>query len=495
MFLKISQLSTQAGKKVCTRPSSTFEQYFTTARSCIRKIPYSNGRAYALKISGLLSISSSSDTATSNAATYFAMIDQSSDRIIASLSGRDAPGITAEVAAVVAKAGSSLVDIRQTVVRGRLTLVVELERGPEATDGLFLGLIAVAKSFGLSIDFDTAVAAGNQERLSSSCDDAIENDDGPPTYYVLTLLSEDGISISFLQELGERLAARMFSVEKVIRLSSKLVRCLELGFCTTRAVSAADISDLRKELYAFGMASNTDVALQAETVLRRSKRLVVMDMDSTLIQQEVIDELARYAGVYDKVQEITERAMNGELDFNQSLEQRVGLLKGTHESVFDKVIANLVYTDGAHYLCRSLKRLGYRLAVISGGFKRVTQHVRQELGLDYDYANMLETSDGKFTGRTVGPIVNAQRKADLLMTIAQTEGITLDQCVAIGDGSNDLPMLGTAGLGIAFNAKPSVQERASFRINQRSLESVLYLLGFSEDAQRQLAGREATESY
>jgi phosphoserine phosphatase SerB len=192
----------------------------------------------------------------------------------------------------------------------------------------------------------------------------------------------------------------------------------------------------------------------------------------------VIDEIARYAGVYKQVESITHRAMNGELDFNQSLEQRVALLKGTHQSVFDKVIANLIYTDGVRELCRSLKKLGYRLAVISGGFKPVTEHVRKELGLDYDYANQLEeTEDGYFTGRTVGPVVNAQRKADLLMTIAQKEGITLDQCVAIGDGSNDLPMLGTAGLGIAFNAKPAVQSAARFRIVRLSIMSK-FLEGF-----------------
>lgn len=411
------------------------------------------------------------------------------ERIIASLSGRDAPGITADVANVIAQTESSIVDIRQMVVRNRLTLVVEIERDSENSDGLFLGLIKLAKRLNLSVDFDTAAIVS---KPCSPCDRETENSVATPTYYVLSVLSERGISISFLQKLAEMLACRNFSVEKVLRLSSRTMRCVELGFSTAAAVSETQIVELRKELYAFGVASQADVALQTETVLRRSKRLVVMDMDSTLIQQEVIDELAKHAGVYEQVQQITHRAMNGDLDFNQSLEQRVALLKGTHESVFDKVIANLIYTDGAHYLCRSLKRLGYRLAVISGGFRRVTRHVRQELGLDYDYANMLETLNGYFTGRTIGPIVNAQRKADLLVTIAQTEGITLDQCVAIGDGSNDLPMLGTAGLGIAFNAKPSVQEKASIRINQRSLESVLYLLGFSEDAQAELAGREAT---
>ncbi len=255
------------------------------------------------------------------------------------------------------------------------------------------------------------------------------------------------------------------------------------------AASHANLTALRADLYALGRAGGFDVALQRESVLRRSKRLVVFDMDSTLIQQEVIDELAKHAGVGDKVKKITEEAMGGRLDFSQSLARRVALLKGAPESMFDKVIAGLQYTKGAKLLVRTLKRLGYRLAVISGGFTRVTEHVRRELGLDYDHANVLEVgADGCFTGRTVGPVVTAQRKADLLSTIAQHERITVDQVIAIGDGANDLPMLGTAGLGIAFNAKPAVQEAAQFRINTPSLTAVLYLLGFSQEEQGQLIG-------
>jgi phosphoserine phosphatase len=416
------------------------------------------------------------------------------ERVIVTLTGKDAPGITSRLANVVSKAGASVVDLRQTVVRLRLTMVMELELGHTSTsDGLLLGILSEAKSSGLAVDFDTApvpqsiplqpdpLERGAEEGRPEACLVSVN--------YVLTLLSGDAIPPRFLEEIADVLAVYAFRVDKVARLSSGSMRCLELVVSTPGTMSGSELNDLRKEMYAFGKASNIDIAIQAESVLRRSKRLVVMDMDSTLIRQEVIDELARHAGVYDQVKEITHRAMNGELDFNQSLEMRVGLLKGTPEAVFDKVIANLVYTDGAHYLCRSLKRLGYRLAVISGGFKTVTQHVRNELGLDYDYANQLEVQNGILTGRTRGPIVNAQRKADLLMTIAQKEGITLDQCVAIGDGSNDLPMLGTAGLGIAFNAKPAVQEAANFRVNQRDLDSILYLLGFSEQEQRDLSGK------
>jgi phosphoserine phosphatase len=415
------------------------------------------------------------------------------ERVIVTLTGKDAPGIIYRISEIVSQAGAEVIDLRQTVVRRRLTLVLELELGrPGSSDGLFLGIVSEAKRFGLAVDFDTAPIS---RLMFAGTDDAGElgeelyhDTESVPLNYVLTLLSADGIPPRFLEEIADVLAVHNFCVDKVARLSSGSMRCLELVVSTTTTVTSADVNLLRREMYGCGKTSSIDVALQAESVLRRSKRLVVMDMDSTLIQQEVIDELARYGGVYDQVQEITHRAMNGELDFNQSLQKRVELLKGTPVSNFDKVIENLVYTDGAHYLCRSLKKLGYRLAVISGGFRTVTQHVRNELGLDYDYANQLEVQDGILTGRTKGPIVNAQRKADLLVTIAQKEGITLEQCVAIGDGSNDLPMLGTAGLGIAFNAKPAVQEAAKFRVNQRNLDSILYLLGFSEDDQRELSG-------
>lgn len=419
-------------------------------------------------------------------------------RIVATLTGRDAVGITSGLAKAVSKSGAQLVDVRQTVVRKRLTLVLELHTGG-SNDGLLLRIIEVSRQFKLSIDFDVSSRELNDVgtdalALASSVtnpsgDPAIDVDQSPSpaATFVLTLLSDKNVDPACLQDVTQILADRGFCTESVTRLSADSLRCLELVFSTTNTVSGTFLTDLRRDLYSYGKNLGIDVALQAESVLRRSKRLVVMDMDSTLIQQEVIDEIARYAGVFDQVKDITHRAMNGELDFNQSLSQRVALLKGTPVSVFDTVINNLVYTDGAHMLCRSLKKLGYRLAVISGGFRPVTRHVRHVLGLDYDYANQLEAEDGCLTGRVLGPVVNAQRKADLLMTIAQKEGITLDQCVAIGDGSNDLPMLGTAGLGIAFNAKPAVQAAAKFRINQPSLESALYLLGFSEEDQRELA--------
>ena len=222
-----------------------------------------------------------------------------------------------------------------------------------------------------------------------------------------------------------------------------------------------------------------DVSLQRESLYRRSKRLVVLDMDSTLIRIEVIDELARAAGVGAEVARITERAMHGEMDYDESLRQRVGLLAGLDVAVLDKLAANLPLTDGAETLVRVLKRLGYKIAVISGGFSRAAEALKRRLGVDYAYSNNLEVQGGKLTGRVVGPIVNGQRKAELLETIAQAEGVLLDQVIAVGDGANDALMLERAGLGIAFHAKPKLREAADTSISAAGLDAILYLLGFS----------------
>jgi phosphoserine phosphatase len=237
---------------------------------------------------------------------------------------------------------------------------------------------------------------------------------------------------------------------------------------------------MTRQLLAEGAGLGIDIAVQKENLYRRAKRLVVLDMDSTLIQIEVIDELARLAGVGEQVAAITERAMNGELDFQQALRERVGLLKGLSAGALEQVYRDLPFTPGAKNLIRILRRLGFRTAVISGGFDFFTDRLKAELGLDYAYANDLEIVDGLVTGQVVGAIVDGQRKAELLAEIAEREGITLSQVIAIGDGANDLPMLGRAGLGIAFNAKARVREQADYHINQGSLDSILYLLGIAE---------------
>jgi phosphoserine phosphatase len=223
-----------------------------------------------------------------------------------------------------------------------------------------------------------------------------------------------------------------------------------------------------------------DISFQKDNAIRRNKRLICFDMDSTLIQAEVIVELSRYAGVEAQVEEITESAMRGEIDFNESFIKRVSLLKGIDESVMQEIAANLPITEGAERLVRNLRRFGYKTAILSGGFTYFGKFLQEKLGFDYVYANELEIENGKLTGRHLGEIVNGERKAELMKQIAQKEGIHLQQVIAVGDGANDLPMINLAGLGIAFHAKPLVQENADNNISTLGLDGVLYMLGFRD---------------
>ncbi|ORZ25753.1 HAD-like domain-containing protein [Absidia repens] len=304
--------------------------------------------------------------------------------------------------------------------------------------------------------------------------------------YAASILNQNGLEAGFLSQCTQLLLKHHISVEKLSRLDKRhTLSCADLRLSVPTTVN---MDTLRKELIDLAASFGSDVALQPDDVFRKNKRLVVFDMDSTLIQQEVIDEIARYAGVVDQVATITEAAMNGEIDFKESLRRRVALLNGTSVSVIEDVKKILTFTEGARFLCHALKKLGFKLAVISGGFMPLALYVKSELGLDYAFANQLEvSSDGlTLTGETTGPIVDGIRKAELLEVIAQSEGVTLNQVIAVGDGANDLWMMNKAGLGIAFNAKPRVQEQARARINQKSLKYVLSLLGYSEQDMEQL---------
>jgi len=244
--------------------------------------------------------------------------------------------------------------------------------------------------------------------------------------------------------------------------------------------TAPDIDLLRAEFLQISADMNVDIAFQEETVLRRNRRLVVFDMDSTLIDAEVIDELAKEAGVGEQVSEITEQAMQGEIDFTESFARRVALLKGLDESVLLTVSKRLNLTEGAERLIGTLKGLGYKTAILSGGFTYFAKHLQNKLGIDYVYANELEIEEGKVTGRVTGQVVDGARKAQLLLEIAEKENIQQEQVIAVGDGANDLPMLSKAGLGVAFRAKPLVKESAEHSISTLGLDGVLYLIGFRD---------------
>jgi phosphoserine phosphatase len=384
------------------------------------------------------------------------------DRVLVTVTGPDRPGVTATLTGILAEQGASLYDIEQVVVQGQLTLCLLV--GVPGNRDVLKELLFTAKQLGMDLDFKPVVASVAPETASDSS-----------RRYVITAIAPT-LGPKHLHAIASTLAAEGANIEKIGRLSEETLASVEIH---ARLPADRDSDGLRGTLLGVATANGFDVSLQRESLYRRSKRLVVMDMDSTLIRIEVIDELARAAGVGDAVAKITERAMQGEMDYDESLRQRVALLKGLDVAVLDKIAADLPLTDGAETLIRVLKRLGYRIAVISGGFSRAADALKRRLDLNYAYSNNLEVQGGKLTGRVVGPIVNAQRKAELLDTIAQAEGILLDQVIAVGDGANDALMLDRAGLGIAFHAKPKLRAAADTSITAAGLDAILYLLGIS----------------
>ncbi len=386
--------------------------------------------------------------------------------VLITLIGPDCPGILAAMTGCIAEGGARIRDIEQSVTHTLmlLSLLIDFPTGESDQKPLIKELLFLAKELGLQLDFEV-VEAEDYEKLQSS------------RYgYVLTMLG-DGVDAGAVNKVASLLTDYSINIDRINKLTRGQLRCVEFFL---NVPNNTDLKGMTRQLLAEGSRLGIDIAVQKENLYRRAKRLVVLDMDSTLIQIEVIDELARLAGVGEKVAAITERAMNGELDFQQALRERVGLLKGLSAEALEQVYRELPFTPGAKTLIRILRRLGFRTAVISGGFDFFTDRLKQELGLDYAYANALEIVNGQVSGQVAGAIVDGQRKAELLTEIAEREGITLSQVIAIGDGANDLPMLDRAGLGIAFNAKARVREQADYHINQGSLDSILYLLGIAE---------------
>lgn len=385
--------------------------------------------------------------------------------VLITMTGQDRPGIIAAVTGQIAEAGARIRDIEQTVTHTLLSLSVVIDFPTASSDQtpLIKELLFLAKELGLDLDFQVVSESEYRRRPIRQS-------------YAVTLLASE-VNALALARVSRALSDNGVNIERISKLTRGQLRCVEL---LITAPEGLDIKELKRRLLHIGSSLAVDIAVQKESLYRRNKRLVVMDMDSTLIQIEVIDELARIAGVGREVAAITERAMNGELDFDASLKERVALLKGLPASALEEVYRSVPFTEGAKTLVRTLKRLGFKTAVISGGFKFFTDRLKEELDLDYAFANQLQIEGGIVTGGLVGPIVDGARKAQLLEEIARQEAITLDQTIAIGDGANDLPMLGRAGLGIAFNAKARVREQADYHISQPGLDSILYLLGLSE---------------
>jgi phosphoserine phosphatase len=388
--------------------------------------------------------------------------EAASDRILVTVTGRDRPGVTATLTGILADKGAALHDIEQVVVQEQLTLCL-LVGLPRSRDVL-KDLLFAAKELGMELEFKPVVGPAPGEAEPSS-----------GQMYVITAIGP-ALGASHIHAIAATLAGEGSNIEKISRLSEGSLASVEIH---ARLRTGGDPERLKRLLLAQAMRVSFDVSLQRESLYRRAKRLVVMDMDSTLIRIEVIDELARAAGVGAEVSRITERAMQGEMDYDESLRQRVALLAGLDVQVLDRIAADLPLTEGAETLVRVLKRLGYRIAVISGGFSRATDALKRRLSLDYGFSNNLEIENGKLTGRVLGPIVNARRKAELLELIAQLEGVVLDQVIAVGDGANDILMLERAGLGIAFRGKSKLREAADTSLSGAGLDAILYLLGIS----------------
>ncbi|MEU6719426.1 phosphoserine phosphatase SerB [Nonomuraea sp. NPDC046802] len=386
--------------------------------------------------------------------------------LLITLTGPDRPGVTSRLFSVLSSFPVTVADIEQVVIRGRLTLgvLVAYAGGPSTGTGTTLGAMwtaveRVAEDLGMEVELSTGSQAKEQRRR------------GRLSVSVLgTTLQPAAIA-----GIAGRIAAAGANIDRIERLAQWPVTCIELS------VSGADPMSLRVELAAEAAAQEVDVAVQRTGLSRRAKRLIVMDVDSTLIQGEVIELLAAHAGCLDEVARVTEQAMRGELDFAESLRRRVALLEGLPAEVFEEVRKEVVLTPGARTLVRTLKRLDYRFAIVSGGFTQITDGLVEELGIDYSAANVLEVIDGRLTGRVVGEIVDRPGKARALERFAKEAHLPISQTVAIGDGANDLDMIAAAGLGIAFNAKPVVRQAADTAVNTPYLDAILYLLGISRD--------------
>jgi len=392
--------------------------------------------------------------------------------LLITLTGRDRPGVTSRLFGVLGRFPLTVVDIEQVVMLGRLVLGVFVSGPPAPADGpaeldltaIYRSVAALASELGLEAEITT----GSASSASSAA--------GDPGLHVTVI--GNPLLPAALSAITGRIAANGANIDRITRLASDPVTCIELE------VSGASPRALRDDLAREASQRGVDVAVQRGGLYRRAMRLLVMDVDSTLIQDEVIDLLAARAGCAEEVAKVTAAAMRGELDFAASLRERVALLAGLDESVLASVRADLRLTPGARTLVRTLKRLGYKCAIVSGGFTVVIEPLAAELGIDYIAANTLEISAGKLTGRVIEPIIDKDGKTESLRRFAAMAGVPLSQTVAVGDGANDLGMIGVAGLGVAFNAKPIVRDQADTSLNVPYLDAILYLLGISKDAVR-----------
>ena len=377
------------------------------------------------------------------------------------VSGVDTPGITQALFDTLAPFAITVLDIEQVVIRERLILTVLISLNPAHADAIEEDLQACGNKLG--IDIATSFLEQGQSSIAAK------------TGLVHVVALGNPLAPTAIAAIASAIASRGGNIERIHRTASYPITAIEF------VVSGTDQASIRQCLAEVTTSHSVDIAVSPGGLMRWAKKLVIMDVDSTLIQQEVIELLAAKAGVQEKVREITESAMRGELDFTESLKARVALLQGLPESVIAEVQNEIVLTPGARTLVETLHQLGHSVGVVSGGFTAVIEPLVKELGISHYRANTLEIVDGKLTGKVIEPVIDRAAKATALKDFAQIEGVLLEQTVAIGDGANDLDMIAIAGLGIAFNAKPAVKAAAASSVSAPYLDSVLYLLGISRE--------------
>jgi len=400
--------------------------------------------------------------------------------ILINITGKDKPGLTSSLTNILAHYEVAILDIGQAVIHDYLSLGILIEiPSAHSSSSILKDLLFKAHELGIQIRFSAIDGAGYESWASET----------GRQRRIITLLGRR-LTAEQLARVTAAIADENLNIDVITRLSGRVSyadpesppkACVQL----TVSGSSAESGRLRGQLLRISEETGIDISFHSDDIYQHARRLVVFDMDSTLIRGEVINILAQYAGAGEQVAAITAAAMSGRLDFKESLSRRVALLRGLDEAVLAEVMQNLELTEGAERVVNTLKRLGYKIGIISGGFDYFGEYLQKRLGLDYVFANVLEIENGKVTGNVTGDIIDGPKKAEILKTIARVENISLQQTIAVGDGANDLPMISVAGLGIAYHAKPFVKKNAADSISSVGLDGLLYLMGISEREIRQ----------
>lgn len=403
------------------------------------------------------------------------MENENLELILVTLAGQDHPGVTAAFTEILARYNAGILDIGQADIHHTLSLGILIKTHSDVSGDIMKELLFKASELNINIRFAPVSLEEYEQWVGRQ----------GKHRWIITLLGRR-LKASQFADVSQEIFKQGLNIDGIQRLTGRMPlgeeeqplakSCVEFSVRGT----PVNYAEMQKRFMQLSQEEDFDISVQEDTMYRRCRRLICFDMDSTLIETEVIDELAIRAGVGDQVKAITERAMRGEIDFCESFKERVALLKGLDESVMREIAENLPITEGLGRLMEVLKRAGFKTAILSGGFTYFGNYLKQKFGFDYVYANELEIEDGKLTGNYVGDIVDGKRKAELLRLIAQVENVNIAQTIAVGDGANDLPMLSTAGLGIAFHAKPKVRKTANQSISTIGLDGILYFLGFKD---------------